>query len=74
MLSRYVDDPRYLEKIDNLTLVFRFDKDKLRQVKEYMKEVDAEIASYAPLLKIPDKRDYLKNKKEESWRSTNMSA
>jgi len=66
MLTTYAKDPRYLENINNLTLVFRFDKDKLRQVKEYMKEVDAEIASHAPLLKIPDKRDYFKNKKKES--------
>lgn len=66
MLSRYVDDPRYLEKIDNLTLVFRFDRDKLSQVKDYLQKVEAEMPAHTPLLKLPDKKNYLENKKKES--------
>lgn len=64
MLSKYVTDPRYLEKTNNLILVFRFDKNKLSQVKRYLQKVKAEMKR-EPLLKLPNKEKYLKSQNKK---------
>jgi DNA-binding MarR family transcriptional regulator len=53
---------RQFKKIPNLTLVFRFNRTK---IEEYLRKVEAEIDK-EPLPKLPDRRKYVKKKKEET--------
>lgn len=45
------------KKISNLTIVFRFDRDK---IEEYKRKVEKEMKK-EPLLELPDTKEYLKN-------------